>query len=274
MIRFLGHDQGDQLGPICAPEDLPRACQALRTALRTSRWAWDLFLGETVPGDAGLRQAIGGERLRREGSPVVRFGVSTWEELLARWSPNFRSQVRSRERRLAREGELRFRLSDGPEQLADDLDLLFRLHGARWGGQVTRFARSRTFHRAFSKIGQEHGWIRLWFLELDGRPVAGWYGFRFQGVESYYQAGRDPTALHGSVGFVLLAQTVRSALEDGMREYRFLRGGEEYKYRFASDDVGLETVILARGTRGRAAMAVGLAAGRSRRARGILRRVL
>jgi Acetyltransferase (GNAT) domain len=49
------------------------------------------------------------------------------------------------------------------------------------------------------------------------------------------------------VGFVLLAHAVRQAAEDGMCEYRLLRGGEEYKYRFATADPGLETVGLARG---------------------------
>ena len=39
-----------------------------------------------------------------------------------------------------------------------------------------------------------------------------------------------------------------------MHEYRFLRGGEGYKDRFASDDPGLETMALARGPVGRAAL--------------------
>jgi hypothetical protein len=34
-------------------------------------------------------------------------------------------------------------------------------------------------------------------LEADGQPVAAWYGLRFAGVESYYQAGRD---VGGQVG--------------------------------------------------------------------------
>jgi hypothetical protein len=30
-----------------------------------------------------------------------------------------------------------------------------------------------------------------------------------------------------------------------MEQYRFLRGGEDFKYRFADDDPGLETIAVA-----------------------------
>jgi CelD/BcsL family acetyltransferase involved in cellulose biosynthesis len=77
--------------------------------------------------------------------------------------------------------------------------------------------------------------------------VAAWYGLRFAGTESYYQAGRNPAWDHRSVGFVLLAHSIRSAFDDGVQEYRFLRGQEAYKYRFAEEDAGLETIALTRG---------------------------
>ena len=109
----------------------------------------------------------------------------------------------------------------------------------------------------------ERGWARLWLLEVDGAPRAAWYGFRFGGADSYYQAGRDPAWERQSVGFVLLVHTIRSAVEDGLAEYRFLRGAEPFKYRFANADPGLVTVARANGALGRATVttaAGGLAA--------------
>ena len=49
---------------------------------------------------------------------------------------------------------------------------------------------------------------------------------------------------------------MRAALEDGAHEYRFLEGDEQYKYRFTNDDPGLETIGVARGTPGGAALAM------------------
>jgi CelD/BcsL family acetyltransferase involved in cellulose biosynthesis len=61
---------------------------------------------------------------------------------------------------------------------------------------------------------------------------------------------------------VLLAHTIRSALEDGMREYRFLRGAESYKNRFTDDTGELETFLVHHGVIGRAAGAVARVAAR------------
>ena len=258
VIRFLGHGQGDHLGPICAPADREAAALAFRDAL--DRKTFDLFLGDKME---GWTDALGGRALRRTGSPVLRFKGRSWEELLASRSANFREQVRRRERKLGREHELSFRFCDDPERLDEDLGVLFRLHLARWGDTGAWYSpAAEAFHREFAARALERGWLRLWLLELDGRPAAAWYGFRFAGAELYYQAGRDPEWERGSVGFVLLAHSIRAAVEDGMDEYRFLEGSEAYKYRFASEDEGLETIAIPRGVRGRAAVLAATTLGR------------
>ena len=57
-------------------------------------------------------------------------------------------------------------------------------------------------------------------------------------------------------------------MADGMREYRLGRGDEEYKRRFAGEESTVETVVLGRGIKGRAAVAV------ARQARPIARHLL
>jgi CelD/BcsL family acetyltransferase involved in cellulose biosynthesis len=260
MARFLGHPEADNLGPVCSRTDRAAAARALLEALRRERL--DLFVGENVPADEGWAAFLGAKVLRRTGSPVLRFRGASWDELLAARSSNFREQVRRRERKLRREHEVRFRLSDDPAQLHDDLDILFSLHSARWKGGGLFTSTSEGFHREFAVCALERGWLRLWMLEVDGAPVAAWYGFRFGDAESYYQAGRDPAWSGASVGFVLLAHTIREALEDGVAEYRFLEGGEDYKYRFTREDPGLETIGLARSAAGAAAVTAARTLGR------------
>ncbi len=153
------------------------------------------------------------------------------------------------------------------------MTLLCSLHRARWGEAGSEFLRWEPFHRDFASIAAERGWLRLWFLELDDRPAAAWYGFRYAGVESYYQAGRDPALEDESVGSVLLAHTIREAAADGVREYRLLRGAESFKLRFADGDPGLQTFAIGRGVRGRAARIAVAAALRSVRLRSVSRRV-
>jgi CelD/BcsL family acetyltransferase involved in cellulose biosynthesis len=75
------------------------------------------------------------------------------------------------------------------------------------------------------------------------------------GREWYYQAGWDPARARDGIGLVMLGHTVREAMRDGMREYRFLRGGEAYKARFGAREAQLVTVGLASGPAGRALVA-------------------
>jgi len=249
ILRFLGHGEGDQLGPVCDPVDTPAAAGALGSALEQD--GWDVFIGEELPGGEPWDELLRGRVARRSESPVLSLDQPSWDDLLGARSANLRQQVRRFERRLEREG-LGYRLAD-EASLSGDLDSLFALHAARWPGSRW-FAGSEPFHRDFAAVALERGWLRLWILELAGRPAAAWLGYRFQGVESYYQAGRDPAWERESIGLVLLAHTIRQALEDGMQEYRFLRGGESYKYRFATEDPGLITVIRAKGPLGAAAL--------------------
>jgi CelD/BcsL family acetyltransferase involved in cellulose biosynthesis len=260
LLRWVGHGPGDELGPVCAPESRALAVDALRQVLAGG--GFDVFVGEQLPPWAA--DGVGRE-LGREGSPLLLLEGRTWDDVLAARSRNFREQVRRRERKLAREHELHYRLADDAS-LDDDLETLFRLHRARWGRDDTNFARREPFYRALARRALDRGRLRLWLLELDGAPRAAWLGFRFEGAESYYQLGRDPAWDAASVGFVLLSHTIRAAAEDGMREYRFLRGDESYKYRFANGDPGLETVALARGGVGALAVSAALALREARRA--------
>lgn len=260
IVRFLGHGPADQLGPICDPAHRGAAAKALRRVLAGRCPPWDLFIGDLLRGDEGWNEMLGGTALRREPSPVVAVEGRTWDEFLDSRSPNFRGQVRRRERKLAREHDLRYRLASEADRLAEDLHTLFRLRAATLSTDFTDSHRG--FHHEFAGRAFERGWLRLWVMEVDGGPVAAWYGFRFADVEYYYQAGRDPAWDGYSVGFVLLAHSMREAFKDGVREYRLLRGAEPYKGRFATADPRLETVGLARTGLGRASIFVAVASQR------------
>jgi CelD/BcsL family acetyltransferase involved in cellulose biosynthesis len=254
VMRFLGHGPGDTLGPVCRPERYQDAARALCRLIEVAPWDWDVFVGENLPGEQHWPQQLGGQLIRREGNPVLRLGDG-FEPFLARRTSNFRHQVRACERRLARRYRVRYRLSESTTVDAD-LDDLFRLHEARFGEHSAFGGRRTTFHRRFAYLALERGWLRLWMLELDDRPVAALYGFRFGGVDSFYQSGRDPELQRESLGMVLLAHAIRSASDDGVHEFALLRGQEPYKHRFATDDRGLDSVCVVRGRAAAAALAL------------------
>ena len=245
IARFLGY--ADLQSPVCAAADRPLAARALREVMGR-RGGCPLVVAERMPCDQGWGELLGGRLLRRHETPVLGLEGIGWEDFLASRSRNFREQVGRKERRLVREHGLTFRLSDATH-LSGDLDALFHLHAARWGGESTGVfeADQGMFHRDFARTALDRGWLRLWVAEISGEPVAAWYGWRFGGVEWYFQAGRDPSWDRYSLGFVVLAHTIREACRDGVSAYHFMAGGDDYKSRFTSGDPGAESRLLSAG---------------------------
>jgi CelD/BcsL family acetyltransferase involved in cellulose biosynthesis len=257
VLRFIGRETGDELGPVCAPEHRAAVAAATRPALRELGVGWDVLVAESLPGDEAWRAFERGRALSRIPNPVLEVKGMSWDDYMASRSGKFRQQVRRTERRLSEDHGLVFRMTSGADTLAADMDALVRLHGMRWGEESSGvFAGADgDLHREFAAIALERGWLRLWLLELEGEPVAARLGYRFGNADAGYQSGRDPAWDKFGVGFLLQVHTIREAMDDGIGEYRFLRGGEGYKSRFASADRGLETVVLSRGPLGGAAVA-------------------
>lgn len=255
MLRFIGNRPADEQAPLAAAEDRPAVAAAFAELLHGGD-GWDLALAERLPEDDGWADRLGGRVLRAESSPELALAEPDWDAFLAARSSNFRQQVRKFERRLERDHALSFRLADDPARLDDDMTTLIRLHEARWGAATTAFPPElEPFHRELAAEALRAGWLRLWFAELDGRPVAVWYGFRLGGADWFYQQGRDPDWERASVGFVLTAHTIREALRDGIGRYRFLLGDEEFKARFATSEPEVRTVAVSGSAKGAAALA-------------------
>ncbi|MDE3101415.1 MAG: GNAT family N-acetyltransferase [Chloroflexota bacterium] len=231
LVHFAGHGPSDELAPVTRPAERALGARALLLALR--RVPHDVFVGSPLPAGTDWGALLHAAAVRHQSSPVLRVDATRAD----------RSHVPKAERALRRDHQVVMRLSTD-DVLERDLDTLFALHRARWS-DPSPFSRSEAFHREFARIALARQWLRLWMLEVDGRVVAAQHSFRFAGVESFYQAGRDPAWAPASVGRILLAHAVREALADQVEEYRLLRGGEAYKYGIANEDAQLVTVARA-----------------------------
>jgi CelD/BcsL family acetyltransferase involved in cellulose biosynthesis len=256
LLRFIGHGAGDVLGPVCAPADAAAAAETTLSGLRQGDRRWTALLAERLPGDTA--EALGGELLLSEANPSLAIDGRGWDDFLASSSKNMREKVKRNTRKLERDHELNFELCDSEDQVEPMMRTLFDLHGMRWaeGGSFGRDSMA-PFHLDFAPIALRRGWLRLWTMKIDGEPAAAWYGFRFGDVEAYYQSGRDRRFDNYSVGFLMLAQTIKGAFDDGLASYGFLRGDEPYKDRFATSTEALETRAVGNGPGGRGVVRTG-----------------
>lgn len=183
-----------------------------------------------------------------EPLPYISLPGLDWQGYLATRSGQLRNQVKRKMRSLQREHEVRLCRTEAADEVVSDLETLFELHDARFETRddLSSIAGSgaRDFHRRFAAAAHERGWLRLYRLEADGAAVAAWYGWRVGERFSYYQAGFDPAWSRYSVGFLLLAETIREAIDEGAAEYDLLLGDEAFKARFATDQrVGRRVLI-------------------------------
>jgi CelD/BcsL family acetyltransferase involved in cellulose biosynthesis len=92
----------------------------------------------------------------------------------------------------------------------------------------------------------ENGWLQLAFLEVDGQKAAGYINFDYLNRIWVYNSGIERRFMELSPGWVLLGHLLQWANENKRTEFDFMRGEEEYKYRFGGVD---QVLVRAKVTR-------------------------
>lgn len=127
----------------------------------------------------------------------------------------------------------------GPENAEDALEVLFRLHRARWAerGEAGLIdARVEAFQRDALPGLARAGLVRFYTLRIAGEAAASYYGFLHRDRAYGYLTGFDPAFSFESPSVTLLAHVVERAAAEGAREMHFLRGREPYKYEWGAVD--------------------------------------
>ncbi len=181
-----------------------------------------------------------GWRVRQQEGEVCPYLMlaPTWEAFLNRLSSSMRYTVRRKIRNLEKEHRVAFTMIETLDEGRSGLERLIALHQKRWGdrGGSDAFVNEvkLPFHRETAEALFQKGMARLFFLKVDEETVAALYGFLVGRRFFYYQAGFDPAWKEKSVGLVLMAKCIQTAIEQGWSEFDFLRGPEEYKSHWAS----------------------------------------
>ena len=229
VIVRRGHESGalDALAAHLAGEELVlrldqvnrRSCAALELAARLARRGW--------------------ARTERASNvcPFIDLRGLTWDSYRASLEPEHRYNCKRRLSALTKRFDIRCEQVASEAERPGALAALVALHIERWNGRggstALRGAKVVAFHEEVTRLALERGWLRLFVLHLDGKPVAALYGFRYRHVFSFYQSGFDPSYSRYSVGQATLALTIKDALEEGAAEYDFLHGDERYKFNWA-----------------------------------------
>jgi CelD/BcsL family acetyltransferase involved in cellulose biosynthesis len=234
----------DYLDLIVRADDLPRFLSGLFDFLVHSGIsagaAFDWYnLPDSSPTLAALKaeSAARGWTYREEiYRPTPRIALNgSFEDYLARIEKKQRHEIRRKMRRAAESGmPVKFYIVEDPASLDSEIEAFFELmaHDSKKAGFLTppmRAQMTSTIRSAF-----ENGYLWMAFLTVDGARAAACLNFDYKNKLWGYNSGVSRDFVELSPGWVLLAHQLQWACEHGRSEFDFMRGDEDYKYRFGA----------------------------------------
>ena len=178
--------------------------------------------------------------------PYIPLAGHTWDSYLATLGSSHRANVRRRIRALEQTFDVRFERVTTEAQRREALSRLFEYHEHRFdeGGTAFSTEQLRAFHDDLTRRALDRGWLRMFVLRVDGAAVAVMYGFLYDGTFSFYQHGFDERFQQHSIGLVLMALSIRAAIDEGAGEFDMLWGTEPYKFLWARHTRELHNLLL------------------------------
>jgi CelD/BcsL family acetyltransferase involved in cellulose biosynthesis len=137
------------------------------------------------------------------------------------------------------------------------LDVLGTLHAMRWRHRgesgVLANPELTAFARRFARLAHDRGWLRLYQTFVEDRVVATLLTLHWRQVASTWLLGWNPEYAKWNVSELLFLHSMRVATQEGLRTYDFVRGNEQYKFRFPVEAPVLQSRQWTVTTRGRVA---------------------
>jgi CelD/BcsL family acetyltransferase involved in cellulose biosynthesis len=238
----------DYLDLIVREADLPRFLSGLIDFLVSMNQAgglhpydWSAIDWYNLPDDSPTLAALKADSALRGWNyheeiyrPTPRIVLSgSFEDYLSRLEKKQRHEIRRKMRRAAESDlNVRFHLAGRDADITAEMDSFFHLmvqdpNKAMFLKDVMRDQMSVTIRTAF-----EQGYLWLAFLEVDGVRVAASLNFDYKNKLWGYNSGVSRAHMELSPGWVLLGHVIQWCCENGRYEFDFMRGDEEYKYRF------------------------------------------
>ena len=232
----------DYLDLIVREQDLPRFLSGLLDFLGSSKsgnWtALDWYnLHDSSPTLAALKaesEKRGWTHHEEIYRPTPRIPLNgSFEEYLSRVEKKQRHEIRRKMRRAAEsEKNVRFHVLDSTADIESEMNAFFDLmvqdpNKEQFLHPEMREQMTVTIRNAFAR-----GYLWLAFLEVDGAKAAASLNFDYKNKLWGYNSGVGREHMELSPGWVLLAHVIQWCCENNRYEFDFMRGDEEYKYRF------------------------------------------
>jgi len=252
---------------IAAEADSAAASEAFAAELARRKSDWDVLrLKYLAPGSlaaSSLRDALAAKgfatRVEQRGAnPYVRLD-SSWEAYYATRTRSLKKANNLAANRLKKAGEIRidkFEPGAGDAaRLARLLDQIIAISAVSWKratGNSLDNPGPQAFIRRLSELAHQRGWLSVWTLSLDDRPLAMEYQLVADGRVFALRSDFDAAFEEISPGSHLSRTLLERLFGRGLERYYMGPGENAYKQRWAEQlDPVAELSVYGRSLRGR-----------------------
>src|SRR5215472_1248713 len=155
---------------------------------------------------------------------------------MAETRPKFRSHLRRSRRQLEEQGTLTLKHFGTADAAA--LERFYDLESSGWKGEEGTAIKcdpgTRRFYDSVAQSAAKAGYLSLDFLELNGKPIAGHFGFNFRGRYLLSKAGYDEDYRRYGPGQLLVNEILSETPQRGLHEFDFVGPATWDESRWAS----------------------------------------
>jgi len=254
-LAFLTVPDTQLCDMIAAERDRMPAATAFALELARRQREWDVirlkYLAPTSVAASTLRDALGrfGFRTRSIATSGNQFIAldSSWESYYARRSRRLKKANNLAANRVAKAGEVRIDWLqpdvDTTIAFASFLDRAISVSAKSWKthtGNSLDNPGPGAFIRRLSELASQRGWLSIWILSVNDRPLAMEYQLVANGYVHGLRSDFDATFDEISPGTYLNRCLIERLFDHGLRRYYLGPGDNPYKLRWADHVEPLE----------------------------------
>ena len=251
ILEFLTVPDNQSCDLIAAESEQTAVADSIAATLSAQRGEWDVLHLSYLPEDSLVRSALT-QALRAHGiayrindggsNPYISLKTD-WNEYYATRSRRLKKASNLNSNRLTRAGNICIDwLQPGNTSAAETrsaLESVIAISADSWKrstGNTLDYPGPQAFIRRLSDLAQQQGWLSLWLLMLDGKPMAMEYQLVFAGkvhaLRADFVDGHDEI----SPGSHLNRQQLEQLFGRGLQRYLMGPGGNAYKKHWSENE--------------------------------------
>ncbi len=256
LVFNASKEETDYLDIIASAEHASVVWDAIFDCLCSSQaMSWNSIDLYNIPAESPSRELVANIADSRgfsfaeevaEVCPIIPL-PETFDDYLAGIDKKQRHEIRRKMRR-ATGAEAEVRIVNQDDDLEVEVNAFLELLQKSTPDKRAWLNQPRTdAFQAIARAALDAGTLQLMFIEVGEQRAAGLFNFDYKGRTWVYNSGLDPDVFGRlSLGVTLSSKAIEKAIELGNSSFDFLRGDEQYKYRFGAKDTEIFRLTVTR----------------------------